>query len=149
MTWDDIYYAAMNKGINDPELKAKDTAREQVRCLAISLGADDLNKADCPEEKIEDYCDMMRLKFDEKGNIIDITLPRWVETYVYRKKEHEYIEQDIREMIDNEDVSVGDITSDSLTETQINEIIETYHHYTDCNVSYNDTLANAIENVLN
>lgn len=148
MTWDDIYKAAVDKGINDPELRAKDEAREQVRQLAVSLGCDDLDKADCPEDKVEDYCNKMQLRFDGRGNIMDITLPEWVQICIYRKMERLYIEQDIREMIDNEVVDNHGINSTQLTETLIDEIIATYWHYMDCNVSYNDTLANAITNVL-
>ena len=149
MNWNDIYNAAIDKGINDPELEAKDTAREQVRKFVMQLGCDDLDKADCPEDEIERYCNAMKIEFSKSGNIIDITLPNWVERHIYRKKERQYLEEDIREMIDSEMVYVDGITSGDLTQKQMNDIVASYQEHMDCNISYNDTLAYTIENVLN
>lgn len=70
-TWDDIFNRAINSACFEPELKAKDNAREQVRDFAIEHGYDDIENAECPEDRIETYCDMFGILFDEKGNIVD------------------------------------------------------------------------------
>lgn len=70
-TWNDLYDLALDKGFGDPELKAKDEARHQIRCLAMDLGYNDLDDAECPEDMVEDYCEQFEAKFDWQGNLIE------------------------------------------------------------------------------
>lgn len=70
-TWDDIFDRAINSACFEPELRAKDNAREQVRDFAIEHGYDDIENAECPEDRVETYCDMFGILFDETGNIVD------------------------------------------------------------------------------
>ena len=69
-TWDEIYERAEDKGCFEPELRAKDEARWQVRNFALEHGYEDLEEAEIPEERVEDYCNMFGILFDEKGNIV-------------------------------------------------------------------------------
>lgn len=78
LTWDEIYERAEDKPHLHPYLKAKDEARNQVRCFAMELGAPDLEEAECPEDEIEDYCDIWNLMFDESGNIVSAKIPKAV-----------------------------------------------------------------------
>ena len=89
MTWNEIYEAADGAACGDDTLKAKDEARHQVRCLAMELGSPDLDNADCPEDAVEDYCNAMKIQFDECGNIVGLELPHWVEDIIYRRKDDE------------------------------------------------------------
>ncbi len=68
--WDDIYEAAIGKGVNDDELKRKDEARFQVWHLVIDLGYPDFENCECPEDAVEYWCDRLCIKFDEDGNIV-------------------------------------------------------------------------------
>ena len=70
-TWDDLYVRADGKACCEPELKAKDNARWQVRNFAMEYGKPDLEKEECPEDFIEDYCKVFGIWFDEDGNIIE------------------------------------------------------------------------------
>lgn len=87
MTWDEIYKAADGAGFGDSALKAKDEARYQVRCFSKELGCSDLDNEECPEDRIEAYCNAMDIRFDERGNIIGLKLPDWVEEIIYRRKQ--------------------------------------------------------------
>ena len=66
--------------------KAKDEARHQVRCLAMELGSPDLDNADCPEDAVEDYCNAMKIQFDERGNIVGLELPSLGRRYYLPQK---------------------------------------------------------------
>lgn len=68
--WNDIYEAAIDKGINDDELDRKDEARFQVGALVIKLGYPDFENTECPEDAVEYWCDKLCIEFDEYGNII-------------------------------------------------------------------------------
>jgi len=68
MNWDEIYKAAEDKGCGEPELKAKDTARWQVSEFMVSMGLDDPEECEIPEESVEDFCDQFNIEFDENGN---------------------------------------------------------------------------------
>lgn len=72
-TWDDLYKRADGAACGEDTLKAKDTAREQVRQFAIMFGLDDPEKEECPEDAVDDYCKEYNICFDENGNIVDIT----------------------------------------------------------------------------
>lgn len=75
-TWDDIYAAADGAAFGDDTLTAKDEARWQVRNFAMALGAPDLDECECPEDQVESYCDALDIRFDKKGNIANIHLPK-------------------------------------------------------------------------
>lgn len=70
-TWNALYTRALDSACGEPALKAKDEARFQVRELVMKeFGLPDLEKEECPEDKIQDYCEKFNIRFDEKGNII-------------------------------------------------------------------------------
>lgn len=54
-TWNEIYAAAEGCGCGESGLRAKDNARENVRCLALERGEADLEEAECPEDEVEYY----------------------------------------------------------------------------------------------
>lgn len=64
-TWDYLVEIADGKAHLSPELKAKDNAREQVRELALSFGARDIEDFECPEDMVEEYCKMFSILFSE------------------------------------------------------------------------------------
>lgn len=70
-TWDEIYEAADGCCFGENNLKVKDNARENVRCLALEYGEDDLENAECPEDEVDYYCDKYNILFDENGHIVD------------------------------------------------------------------------------
>ena len=70
-TWNEIYAAAEGCGCGESGLKAKDNARENVRCFALERGEADLEKAECPEDEVEYYCDKYSILFDVDGHIVD------------------------------------------------------------------------------
>ncbi len=69
LTWDDIYERAIDTACGDWRLKAKDTARWQVRNFALEQGEMDLEEAEVPEDMVEDYCKKYSIVFDTNGNI--------------------------------------------------------------------------------
>ncbi len=83
-TWDDIYVAAEGTAFGSDELTAKDEARWQVRNLAMSLGAPDLDECECPEDQVESYCDALDIRFDVKGNVTKICLPKEITDIISR-----------------------------------------------------------------
>ena len=70
-TWDEIYQRADGCCFGEDNLNAKDNARENVRWLALEWGEDDLEKAECPEDEVDYYCDKYNVLFDENGHIVD------------------------------------------------------------------------------
>ena len=70
-TWDEIYQRADGCCFGEDTLNAKDNARENVRWLALEWGEDDLEKAECPEDEVDYYCDKYNILFDENGHIVD------------------------------------------------------------------------------
>ena len=69
ITWDEIYERADGAGYGEPELEAKDEARHQVACIMRDFGFPDPDEDECPEERIENFCDRYNVTFDERGNI--------------------------------------------------------------------------------
>ena len=69
-SWDDLYERADDKPHLSPELRAKDEARYQINEYAKSMGEEDAEKYDCPEERIDFYALKYDLRFDDRGNII-------------------------------------------------------------------------------
>lgn len=76
-TWNDLYNRADGAACGERTLKAKDNARCEVRNFAIEYGEDDLEKAECPEDMVDYYCDKYGILFDEDGNI----LPKEINPY--------------------------------------------------------------------
>ena len=70
-TWDEIYQRADGCCFGEDNLNAKDNARENVRWLALEWGEDDLEKAECPKDEVDYYCDKYNILFDENGHIVD------------------------------------------------------------------------------
>ena len=70
-TWDEIYKRADECCFGEDNLNVKDNARENVRCLALEYGEEDLEKAECPEDEVDYYCDKYNILFDENGHIVD------------------------------------------------------------------------------
>lgn len=70
-TWNEIYEAADGCCFGENYLKVKDNARENVRCLALEYGENDLEKAECPEDEVEYYCNKYNIRFDENGHIVE------------------------------------------------------------------------------
>lgn len=70
-TWDEIYQRADGCCCGEDKLNAKDNARENVRWLALEWGEDDLEKAECPGDEVDYYCDKYNILFDENGHIVD------------------------------------------------------------------------------
>lgn len=76
MTYGEIFEAADGYDIGSDELKAKDEARCETRELVLKLENYDLDNAECPEDVIEEYCNLFRIKFNEYGNILEYTYPK-------------------------------------------------------------------------
>lgn len=70
MTWDEIYEAAIDKGCGEQELKVKDSARYAVQNFALDNDFEDPERAEIPEEVVEEYCDKYSIVFDESGEIV-------------------------------------------------------------------------------
>lgn len=143
MTWNEIYEAADGAACGDDTLKAKDEARHQVRCLAVELGSPDLDNADCPEDAVEDYCNTMKIQFDECGNIVGLELPHWVEDIIYRRKDDAYLEEDLNATA--QELAGGNI---EISDEQMQRMVAMYRHDEDSNVAMNDTLESVVCRVL-
>ena len=70
VTWDELCVFADGEPCGSRKLKAKDTARGNVGSLAKALGLPDPEKAEIPEEAIEDICQRHKVTFDTYGNIL-------------------------------------------------------------------------------
>jgi hypothetical protein len=142
MTWNEIYKAADGAGYGDEELRTKDEARYQVRCLAMEFGAPDLEGEECPEDWVEGYCEAMEIRFNKHGNIVDLRLPTWVENVVYHRKENEYISEDLRrtvcELYDGVDIS----------DDQMEQMLKRYWKIESSNNAQNDTLEYVVKTIL-
>lgn len=143
MTWNEIYEAADGAACGDDTLKAKDEARHQVRCLAMELGSPDLDNTDCPEDAVEDYCNAMKIQFDESGNIVGLELPHWVEDIIYRRKDDAYLEEDLNATA--QELAGGNI---EISDGQMQKMVAMYRHDEDSNVAMNDTLESVVCRVL-
>ena len=141
MTWDEICEAAEGTGYGDDELAAKDEARYQVRCLAMELGAPDLDEDERPEDWVESYCDAMKICFDDTGAIKKIQLPWWVENIIYNRRSDEYLKEDLKAM-------AKDLKHPKVTEFQLKQMISIYRHDEDSNNAVNDMLENVVREVL-
>ena len=69
MTWDEIYERADGCCWWDRELKAKDNARWNVRDLVYAEVGEDIEEAECPEERVDYYTELWDVEFDEDGHI--------------------------------------------------------------------------------
>lgn len=99
-TWDDLYERAMDTAFGDPKLSAKDEARFQANNYAMDKGYEDAEEAEIPEDRIEDYCDDLGLRFDENGNInaIGVTNIGFFNPDTNREDETQFDTQDEKEL---------------------------------------------------
>lgn len=143
MTWDEIYDKAIGAGYGDETLKAKDEARYEVRCLVMGMGGSDLEDEGCPEEEVEVYCDAMKIEFNERGNIVSLKLPDLIEEIIYRRREDEYLSEDLKR-------AAKDMYGDNveISDEQLSKMIMLYHHDADCNTPANSTLDSVVSRVL-
>ena len=141
MTFDEIYNMAIDKGIMDQELKVKDTAYSVICGIIEEIGLDELlGESDCKEDSVIAFCEKTEAVFDERGNLVSLKLPDWIENIIWRRKQDEYLKDDILTNAENIGVSVD--TAD------MQKVIEKYHKIEDSNVPYNDTVEIAILSVL-
>lgn len=109
----------------------------------MELGCPDLDNADCPEDAVEDYCNAMKIQFDEYGNIVGLEFPRWIENIIYRRKDDAYLEEDLNVTAQNLKGSNIEISDE-----QMQRMVAMYRHYEDSNVAMNDTLESVVCSVL-
>ena len=141
MTFDEIYNMAIDKSIMDPELKVKDAAYGCICGIIEEIGLDELlEESDCKEDSVIAFCEKTEAVFDERGNLTCLKLPDWIENIIWRRKQDEYLKEDILTIAEGIGVSVDS------TDTQ--KVIDKYHKIEDSNVSYNDTVEIAILSVL-
>lgn len=112
-------------------------------CLAMELGSPDLDNVDCPEDAVEDYCNAMKIQFDECGNIVGLELPHWVEDIIYRRKDDAYLEEDLNATA--QELAGGNI---EISDEQMQRMMAMYRHDEDSNVAMNDTLESVVRRVL-
>ena len=141
MTFDEIYNMAIDKGIMDQELKVKDAAYSCICGIIEEIGLSELlEKSECKEDSVIAFCEKTEAVFDEKGNISSLKLPDWIENIVWRRKQDEYLKEDILTIAEGIGVSVDS--------TDMQKVIEKYHKIEDSNVPYNNTVEIAISSVL-
>lgn len=141
MTFDEIYNMAIDKSIMDPELKVKDAAYCCICGIIEEIGLDELLEgSDCKEDSVIAFCEKTEAVFDERGNLTSLKLPDWIENIIWRRKQDEYLKEDILTIAEGIGVSVDS------TDTQ--KVIDKYHKIEDSNVPYNDTVEIAILSVL-
>ena len=141
MNFDEIYNMAIDKGIMDPELKVKDAAYGCICGIIEEIGLDELlEESDCKEDSVIAFCEKTEAVFDERGNLTSLKLPDWIENIIWRRKQDEYLKEDILTIADGIGVSVDS------TDTQ--KVIDKYHKIEDSNVPYNNTVEIAILSVL-
>ena len=68
-TWDELCDRAENCAHLEPELKAKDWARGEIRDLMLRLRQPDPEEAESPEEAIEEFCRECGVIFSYNGCI--------------------------------------------------------------------------------
>ena len=143
MTFDEIYNMAIDKGVMDQELKAKDVAYSCICGIIEEIGLDELlGESDYKEDSVIAFCEKTEAAFDERGNLVSLKLPDWIENIIWRRKQDEYILEDIN----NSATLMG---RESEIEGQvIYKILDKYHEIEDSNVPYNDTVEIAILSVL-
>lgn len=143
MTFDEIYNMAIDKGVMDQELKAKDAAYSCICGIIEEIGLGELlEKSECKEDSVIAFCEKTEAVFDERGNLNSLKLPDWIENIIWRRKQDEYILEDIN----NSATLMG---RESEIEGQvIYKILDKYHKIEDSNVPYNDTVEIAILSVL-
>lgn len=86
------------------------------------------------------FCEKTEALFDERGNLVSLKLPDWIENIIWRRRQDEYLKEDILTIA--EDIGV------SVDTAYMQKVIEKYHKIEDSNVPYNDTVEIAILSVL-
>jgi hypothetical protein len=141
MTFDEIYNMAIDKGIMDQELKVKDAAYSCICGIIEDVGLDELlENSECKEDSVISFCEKTEALFDERGNLVSLKLPDWIENIIWRRRQDEYLKEDILTIA--EDIGV------SVDTAYMQKVIEKYHKIEDSNVPYNDTVEIAILSVL-
>ena len=141
MTFDEIYNMAIDKGVMDQELKVKDAAYSCVCGIIEEIGLDELlEESDCKEDSVIAFCEKTEAVFDERGNLVSLKLPDWIENIIWRRRQDEYLKEDILTIADGICVSVDN--------ADMQKVIEKYHKIEDSNVPYNDTVEIAILSVM-
>lgn len=141
MTFDEIYNMDIDKGVMDQELKVKDVAYGCICGIIEEIGLGELlGESDCKEDSVIAFCEKTEVAFDERGNLISLKLPDWIENIIWRRRQDEYLKEDILTIAEGIGVSVDS--------TDMQKVIEKYHKIEDSNVPYNDTVEIAILSVL-
>ena len=141
MTFDEIYNMAIDKGIMDQELKVKDNAYSCICGIIEEIGLGELlEKSECKEDSVIAFCEKTEAAFDERGNLTSLKLPDWIENIIWRRRQDEYLKEDILTIAEGVGVSVDS--------ADMQKVIEKYHKIEDSNVPYNDTVEIAILSVL-
>ena len=141
MTFDEIYNMAIDKGIMDQELEGKDAAYSCICGIIEDVGLYELlENSECKEDSVISFCEKTEALFDERGNLVSLKLPDWIENIIWRRRQDEYLKEDILTIA--EDIGVSVDTAD------MQKVIEKYHKIEDSNVPYNDTVEIAILSVM-
>lgn len=123
----------------------KVNAGESVRQLMVDMGYPYPESKDIPEMDIRLYCERLDIGFDEKGNILSIQLPFYIEDIVYEKRYDEILRMDLEDllegMVDNEELD-ADIYNDDV-DGMISLAMNHYKHFS-YNVSRSEKLASSI-----
>ena len=141
MTFDEIYNMAIDKGVMDQELKVKDAAYSCVCGIIEEIGLDELlEESECKEDSVIAFCEKTEAVFDERGNLVSLKLPDWIENIIWRRRQDEYLKEDILTIADGICVSVDN--------EAMQKGIGKYLKSEDSNVPYNDTVEIAILSVM-
>lgn len=141
MTFDEIYNMAIDKGIMDQELKVKDAEYSCICGIIEEIGLDELlGESDCKEDSVIAFCEKTEAVFDEQGNLTSLKLPDWIENIIWRRRQDEYLKEDI--------LTIAEGIGISVDSADMQKVIEKYHKIEDSNVPYNDTVEIAILSVL-
>ena len=139
-TWDDLYERADGAACGEDVLDAKDNARYEIRRLVKALGGPDIEKEECPEDFVNDYCIKFDIQFDKQGHMKRIHFPCDIANIIYNTQQEEYRKQDIIDCAEN----MFGITD--LSDEIIRQML--FHVKEDANSTYNDTIEQAVRKVL-
>lgn len=79
--WSDIYFEATKQGASQEAIRIKDhafrEAQELIECFGLCSMELAMELLRSPELVIGDYCRRLDVRFDEKGNVVRVTLNRF------------------------------------------------------------------------
>ena len=79
--WSDIYFEATKPGASEEAIRIKDhafhEAQELIECMGLCSMELAMELLRSPELVIGDYCRKLDVRFDEKGNVVRVTLNRF------------------------------------------------------------------------